>query len=281
MAKGRRCFPILREREVCTLQKAETVLSIIQERGKRGLPLTNVYRLLFNPALYLHAYGKIYRNKGAMTKGSTEETVDGMALSKIAAIIELLRYERYRWTPVRRIYIEKKRSKKLRPLGMPSWSDKLLQEVLRLILSAYFEPQFSDHSHGFRPNRGCHTALSEIYHQGVGTTYFVEGDIQACFDSLDHTVMMNTKKYPESRPHQCLSPPIRHVCGNGAHPTAQQRGAPQAQHGIHTGTARSAPSKESGEMERGKSPSEASTATSLLRHHRPRLPPTPLPALRR
>ena len=72
---------------------------------------------------------------------------------------------------------------------MPSWSDKLLQEVLRLILSAYFEPQFSDHSHGFRPNRGCHTALSEIYHQGVGTTYFVVGDIQACFDSLDHTVM--------------------------------------------------------------------------------------------
>jgi len=84
---------------------------------------------------------------------------------------------------------------------MPSWSDKLLQEVLRLILSAYFEPQFSDHSHGFRPHRGCHTALSEIYHQGVGTTYFVEGDIQACFDSLDHTVMMNTlrKKIHDGR----------------------------------------------------------------------------------
>ncbi len=174
------------------MQTAETVLSIIQERGKRGLPLTHVYRLLFNPALYLHAYGKIYRNKGAMTKGSTAETVDAMSLSKINAIIELLRYERYRWTPVRRIYIEKKHSKKMRPLGMPSWSDKLLQEVIRLILSAYFEPQFSSHSHGFRPNRGCHTALSESYHQWVGTTYFIEGDIAACFDSLDHTVMMNT-----------------------------------------------------------------------------------------
>ena len=173
------------------MQTAETVLSIIQERGKRGLPLTHVYRMLFNPALYLHAYGKIYRNKGAMTKGSTAETVDAMSLSKIQAIIELLRYERYRWTPVRRIYIEKKRSKKLRPLGMPSWSDKLLQEVLRLILSAYYEPQFSSHSHGFRPDRGCHTALSEGYHQWVGTTYFVEGDIAACFDSLDHTVMMS------------------------------------------------------------------------------------------
>jgi group II intron reverse transcriptase/maturase len=174
------------------MQTAETVLSIIQERGKRGLPLTHVYRLLFNPALYLHAYGKIYRNKGAMTKGSTAETVDAMSLSKVNAIIELLRYERYRWTPVRRIYIEKKRSKKIRPLGMPSWSDKLLQEVIRLILSAYFEPQFSSHSHGFRPNRGCHTALSESYHQWVGTTYFIEGDIAACFDSLDHIVMMNT-----------------------------------------------------------------------------------------
>jgi group II intron reverse transcriptase/maturase len=126
-----------------------------------------------------------------MTKGSTAETVDGMALSKIKALIELLRYERYRWTPVRRIYIEKKRSKTLRPLGMPSWSDKLLQEVLRLILSAYFEPQFSEHSHGFRPNRGCHSALAEIYHKWVGTAWFVEGDISACFDSLDHTVMMN------------------------------------------------------------------------------------------
>jgi len=156
------------------VQTAETVLSIIQERGKRGLPLTHVYRMLFNPALYLHAYGKIYRNKGAMTKGSTAETVDAMSLSKIQAIIELLRYERYRWTPVRRISIEKKRSKKLRPLGMPSWSDKLLQEVLRLILSAYYEPQFSDHSHGFRPERGCHTALREIYHHWPGTTWYIE-----------------------------------------------------------------------------------------------------------
>ena len=146
--------------------------------------------MLYNPALYLRAYGKIYRNKGAMTKGATAETVDAMSLSKIKATIELLRYENYRWTPVRRIYIEKKHSKKLRPLGMPSFSDKLLQEVIRMILEAYYEPQFSSHSHGFRPDRGCHTALSESYHQWVGTTYFVEGDIAACFDSLDHTVMM-------------------------------------------------------------------------------------------
>ncbi len=173
------------------MQRAETILGIIHERGKRGLPLTNLYRQLCNPELYLHAYGKIYRNKGAMTPGTTTETVDGMAMAKIEAIIEDLRYERYRWTPVRRTYIEKKRSKKLRALGMPTFSDKLLQEVIRLLLEAFYEPQFNRHSHGFRPNRGCHTALAEIYHQWIGTTWFVEADIQACFDSLEHRTMLS------------------------------------------------------------------------------------------
>jgi group II intron reverse transcriptase/maturase len=192
MAKGRRCFFLMHhEREVCKVQTAETLLGIVHERGKRGLPLKNVYRLLFNPNLYLHAYGKIYRNKGAMTPGGTPETVDAMSLSKIEAIIELLRYERYRWKPVRRIYIEKKRSKKMRPLGMPSWSDKLLQEVIRLLLEAFYEPCFNDHSHGFRPQRGCHSALGEISHNWGGTVWFVEGDIQACFDSFDHETMMS------------------------------------------------------------------------------------------
>jgi group II intron reverse transcriptase/maturase len=173
------------------MRSADQVLSIIHERGKRGLPLERVYRLLFNPALYLKAYGKIYRNDGALTPGSTEETVDGMSMPKIGAIIEALRYERYHWTPTRRLYIEKRHSKKKRPLGLPSFSDKLLQEVMRLILSAYYEPQFSPSSHGFRPGRGCHTALSEIYHKWVGTKWLVEGDIAQCFDALDHSVMLS------------------------------------------------------------------------------------------
>jgi retron-type reverse transcriptase len=164
------------------MRSAEQVLGIIQERGKRGLPLQDLYRQLYNPNLYLKAYGKIYRNAGAMTKGATAETVDGMALSKIMAIIDALRFERYHWTPVRRIYIEKPHSTKLRPLGLPSWSDKLLQEVMRLLLEAYYEPQFSRSSHGFRPQRGCHTALSDIYDRWTGTTWFIEGDIAQCFD---------------------------------------------------------------------------------------------------
>jgi group II intron reverse transcriptase/maturase len=149
-----------------------------------------LYRHLFNPELYLRAYGKIYRNDGSMTPGVNEETVDGMSLEKIQAIIGALRYERYRWTPVRRVYIDKKGSPgKRRPLGLPTWSDKLLQEVIRSLLEAYYEPQFSDRSHGFRPGRGCHTALAEVSESWRGTTWFIEGDISQCFDRLDHAVL--------------------------------------------------------------------------------------------
>jgi group II intron reverse transcriptase/maturase len=165
-------------------------MEIIHDRGKRGLPLERLYRHLFNPELYLRAYGKIYRNDGSMTPGSTEETVDGMSLKKIQAIIDALRHERYRWTPVRRVYIDKKGSPgKRRPLGLPTWSDKVLQEVIRSLLEAYYEPQFSDHSHGYRPGRGCHTALAAVSETWHGTTWFIEGDISQCFDRLDHGIM--------------------------------------------------------------------------------------------
>jgi len=173
------------------MRNADTILGLIRERGRKGLPLERVYRLLFERDLYLKAYGKIYGNKGAMTHGVTEETPDGMSLEKIDALIEALRYERYQWLPARRVYIPKKNGKK-RPLGMPVWSDKLLQEVIRLILEAYFEPQFSDHSHGFRPERGPHTALREIHRKWKGTVWFIEGDISQCFDRLDHTLLLDT-----------------------------------------------------------------------------------------
>ena len=164
------------------MRGAAAILEIIQERGRKGLPLERVYRLLFNRELFLTAYGKLYRNEGSLTPGSTLETVDEMSIAKIDAIIEALRFERYRWTPTRRVYIEKKNSTKKRPLSMPAWSDKLLQEVIRLILEAFYDPGFSDHSHGFRSERGCHTALQEIDHTWLGSVWFIEGDIQACFD---------------------------------------------------------------------------------------------------
>ncbi len=156
------------------MQDARVYLGLVRERGKKGLPLKRVYRQLYNRDLYLIAYGKIYRT-----------------LAKIDAIINTLRQERYQWKPVRRVYIPKRNSTKRRALGLPTWSDKLLQEVIRLILDAYFEPSFSDHSHGFRPQRGCHTALKEIYESWAGMTWYIEGDISACFDSLSHDLLLD------------------------------------------------------------------------------------------
>ena len=172
------------------MRNAETVLGVIYERGRQGLPLEDIYRQLFNRDLYLRAYGRLYRNDGAMTPGATAETVDGMSLAKIDALIDDIRHERYRWTPVRRTYVPKK-SGKLRPLGLPTWRDKLLQEVIRSMLEAYYDPQFNSHSHGFRPGRGCHTALREITKHWRGVKWFIEGDIHQCFDSLDPTVLLS------------------------------------------------------------------------------------------
>jgi group II intron reverse transcriptase/maturase len=179
------------DRKVCEMQNAETVLGVLRERGRRGLPCDELYRQLFNPQLYLLAYGRIYSNQGAMTPGVTPETVDGMSLGKIDRIIETMRHERYRFRPARRVYIPKRNGKR-RPLGLPTWSDKLVGEVVRLLLEAYYEPQFSDRSHGFRPGRGCHTALREVAYTWRGTSWFIEGDVADCFGSLDHQVMLTT-----------------------------------------------------------------------------------------
>jgi group II intron reverse transcriptase/maturase len=176
--------------EVCEMQNAETVLGVLRERGRRGLPCNELYRQMFNPQLYLAAYGRIYSNQGAMTPGATGETVDGMSLGKIGRIIDALRHERYRFSPVKRVLIPKKNGK-LRPLGLPGWTDKLVGEVMRLLLEAYYEPQFSDRSHGFRARRGCHTALREVAHTWAGTAWLIEGDISDCFGSLDHKVMLS------------------------------------------------------------------------------------------
>lgn len=182
------------------MQSAETVLGILRERGRRSLPCDELYRQLFNPQLYLMAYGRIYSNQGAMTPGVTEETADGMSLDKIGRIIDAMRHERYRFRPVKRVHIPKKNGR-MRPLGLPTWSDKLVGEVMRLLLEAYYEPTFSDRSHGFRPRRGCHTALTEVANSWTGTSWFIEGDISDCFGSLDHDVMIGllAEKIHDSR----------------------------------------------------------------------------------
>ena len=171
------------------MQVAEVVLEVLRERGRKGLPCDELYRQMFNKDLYLLAYGNVYSNQGALTPGAGRETADGMSEAEITRIIGLMRQEKYRFSPARRVYIPKKNGK-LRPLGLPSWADKLAGEVVRLLLEAYYEPQFSGHSHGFRKRRGCHTALREVQNTWTGTAWFIEGDISDCFGSIDHEILL-------------------------------------------------------------------------------------------
>lgn len=175
------------------MQTTTTYLELLHQPGKKALPRKRVYRQLFNTHLYLTAYGRIYRNAGAMTPGVTNETVDARSLDKIEKMIDLLRSQRYQWKPARRTYIPKKDGRK-RPLGLPTWSDKLLAEVIGMILDASFDGQFSDPSHGFRPGRRCHPALREIYYHWGGTIWLIEGDISQCFNALDHELILSTLK---------------------------------------------------------------------------------------
>ena len=152
---------------------------------------TKLYRYLLRPDIYFVAYKNLYANNGAATKGVTEDTADGFSEAKIDSIIKALVDETYQPMPVRRTYIQKKNNrKKLRPLGIPTFTDKLVQEVLRMILEAVYEPIFLDVSHGFRPKRSCHTALKQLRREFNGTRWFVEGDIKGCFDNINHAVLV-------------------------------------------------------------------------------------------
>ena len=149
-----------------------------------------LYRNLYNPEFYLTAYQKIQAKQGSMTAGTDGKTVDGMGMKRINALIAKLRDYSYQPSPARRTYIPKANGKK-RPLGIPSFDDKLVQEVVRRILESIYEPTFLNTSHGFRPKRSCHTALQYVQKNFTGVKWFVEGDIKGCFDHVDHHVLVN------------------------------------------------------------------------------------------
>jgi group II intron reverse transcriptase/maturase len=171
------------------MQKANQILQAVRKLGEQGQPLTRIYRSLYCEELFIAAYGRIYRNDGAMTPGTVDDTVDGMNLTYIHNLIEELRCERYRFRPARRQPIPKVNGG-TRPLGVQNFTEKLVGEVLRMLLEAYYEPRFRNSSHGFRPNRGCHTALEAVKKRFIGTSWFIEGDIKGCFDTIDHEILL-------------------------------------------------------------------------------------------
>ena len=169
------------------MRSPENVLKSLSDKAKnKEYRYERLYRNLYNPEFYLLAYQKIATSQGSMTVGADGQTLDGMSEERINKLIAKLKDHSYQPNPARRVYIAKKNSNKKRPLGIPSTDDKLVQEVVRMILEAIYEPIFSDNSHGFRPNRSCHTALKEITTLFTGTKWIIEGDIKACFDSFDH-----------------------------------------------------------------------------------------------
>lgn len=150
---------------------------------------TRLYRYLLREDIYFIAYKNMYANSGASTKGINDDTADGFSVEYIHSIIESLRNGTYQPKPTHRTYIEKSNGK-MRPISIPTFTDKLVQEVMRMILEAVYEPIFLDVSHGFRPNRSCHTALEQIKHEFTGARWFVEGDIKGCFDNIDHETLV-------------------------------------------------------------------------------------------
>ena len=185
-----------------TLREPVKVLKSLSEKTtNKEYKFKRLYRNLYNPEFYFLAYKNISQSQGSMTPGVDGKSLDGMSEKRINALIESLKDFSYHPNPARRVYIEKKNSTKKRPLGIPSTEDKLVQEVVKMILESIYEPNFSDYSHGFRPNRSCHSALQQIQNQFTGITWFVEGDIHACFDSFDHHVLVRLAIWENKFPH--------------------------------------------------------------------------------
>jgi group II intron reverse transcriptase/maturase len=175
---------------VDTMRRPELILDILKEKAtNKDYVFEGLYKHLYNPDFFLKAYSKIYAKEGNMTEGTDGKTIDGFNLNLIEKLIESLRNETYQPQPARRVYIPKKNGKK-RPLGIPSFNDKLVQEVVRQILESIYEQRFLDTSHGFRPQRSCHTALFSLKARCSGLKWWIEGDIKGFYDNIDHQTLI-------------------------------------------------------------------------------------------
>jgi len=175
------------------MRNPKDVLENLQKQAcKEDYKFDRLYRNLYNPEFYLEAYAKIARSQGSMTAGADGMTLDDMSIPRIEKLIGKLKDHSYQPNPARREYIDKNNDKtKKRPLGIPSTDDKLVQEIVKMILEAIYEPTFSPRSHGFRPKHSCHTALAQVKLTFMGVKWVIEGDIKSCFDSFDHHVLVD------------------------------------------------------------------------------------------
>jgi len=188
--EGRQVFQLRGICEEHKVQDPNIQLAILSKMAQKPLvKFDKLYPKLYNTHLWLMAYEQIAPQPGNMTPGIDGRTIDGMGMELIDSMVARLKASSYKPAPVRRVYIQKANGK-LRPLGIPSFTDKLLQTVIKLILEAIYEPTFSDAAHGFRPNRSCHTALSEVKKMN-GVRWWIEGDIAGFFDNLNHDVLLN------------------------------------------------------------------------------------------
>jgi group II intron reverse transcriptase/maturase len=177
------------------MQNPDDVLGIIESKAKKtDYKFDRLYRNFYNVEFYKQAYAKIYAKPGNMTEGANGKTIDGFNLDEVQHLIEAMKSESYEPNPVRRVLIAKKNSTKKRPLGIPAFYDKLVQEILRSILAAIYESNFSDMSHGFRPDKSCHTALLQVKKNFTGVKWWVEGDIEGFFDNINHHTLINILK---------------------------------------------------------------------------------------
>lgn len=178
------------------MQRPEVILGILSKKSmeQSSYVFQRLYRLLFNKEMFMVAYARMSSYEGNMTAGIDNETIDGFSENLVDELIEELKSERYYPNAVRRTYIPKKNSDKKRPLGISSFRDKMVQEVIRMILEAIYEPIFSDSSHGYRPNRSCHTALMQIKNNNRGASWVIEGDIKGFYDNINHHIMLSLLK---------------------------------------------------------------------------------------
>ncbi|MCR8964171.1 reverse transcriptase domain-containing protein [Brevibacillus halotolerans] len=174
------------------MQGPSTLLSVLKSKSSnKDYVFKDLYRMLYNPNFHLRAYTKLAPNTGNMTAGTDGNTIDGFGTERIMKVIAKLRDESYQPAPVRRIYIPKRNSDKKRPLGIPTFDDKVVQDLIRVILEAIYEDTFSDFSHAYRPNRSCHTCLAQIKTLGKSTKWWIEGDIKGFFDKINHEIMIS------------------------------------------------------------------------------------------